>query len=185
MTASPRPNRGPGAAADNRAALIRAARNVFAENGFEAPMTSIARTAGVGQGVLYRHFPTRESLALAVFDENITEIEAIADDPAATVDDILTAVVEQITTSAAFIAMIDPTSTEDVRLFEAAWRMINLITVKLEDPGLRGSLRGDITTADVILAISMLAAILTKTEPQSREATSRQAWRLLSRGLTG
>ncbi|WP_063050030.1 hypothetical protein [Nocardia arthritidis] len=79
-----------------------------------------------GQGVLYRHFSTRESIAPAVFEENIDGIEALAADPALTVEDLLAIVVEQIATSAVFIAMIHPTDTDDMRLFEVArarWRI--------------------------------------------------------------
>ena len=35
----------------------------------------------MGQGVLYRHFPTRLDLAFALFDDNFDELEAIAADP--------------------------------------------------------------------------------------------------------
>src|SRR5881296_2266274 len=46
----------------NRAALLDAAREVFAEQGLEAPLEEIARRAGVGIGTLYRRFPTRLDL---------------------------------------------------------------------------------------------------------------------------
>ncbi|MGO1628191.1 helix-turn-helix domain-containing protein, partial [Microbacterium sp.] len=67
----PRKNRGPAAAAENRRALIAAARAVFADGGFAVPFSAIARRAGVGQGSLYRHFPTKIALAAAVFDDDI------------------------------------------------------------------------------------------------------------------
>jgi AcrR family transcriptional regulator len=71
-------NRGPAAAADNRAALVAAGRRLFAEQGYAVPLSAVARAAGVGQGVLYRHFPARTDLALAVFSDNIDEIEQLA-----------------------------------------------------------------------------------------------------------
>lgn len=71
-------NRGPAAAADNRAALLEAARRLFASHGYRVPLSAVAREAGVGQGSLYRHFPTRLDLALAVFEDNYAELEAIA-----------------------------------------------------------------------------------------------------------
>ncbi len=70
-------NRGPAAAAGNRAALVTAGRRLFAEQGYAVPLSAVAREAGVGQGVLYRHFPTRTDLALAVFTDNIDEIEEL------------------------------------------------------------------------------------------------------------
>jgi AcrR family transcriptional regulator len=75
-------NRGPAAAAENHAALLAAARRLFAERGYRVPLSAIAREAGVGQGSLYRHFPTRLDLALAIFEDNYTELEALAaEDP--------------------------------------------------------------------------------------------------------
>ncbi|BDZ54697.1 hypothetical protein GCM10025870_17700 [Agromyces marinus] len=71
-----KPNRGPSAGPGNRLALIAAAREIFATDGLGAPFSAIAKRAGVGQGSLYRHFPDRLSLAVAVFDENIDELEA-------------------------------------------------------------------------------------------------------------
>src|SRR5690554_4182318 len=71
-------NRGPAAAADNRRALLRAARRLFADKGYNVPLSAIAREAGVGQAVLYRHFPRRLDLAFAVFEENFAELESLA-----------------------------------------------------------------------------------------------------------
>ena len=68
--------------------MINAAREVFGESGLTAPLNSVAKRAGVGQGSLYRHFPDRVSLAVAVFDDNIGELEAIADRPDSTLDDL-------------------------------------------------------------------------------------------------
>ena len=52
MTAKPKANLGPSAGPANRAALIAAAREVFAEGGLMAPLNQVARRAGVGQGSL-------------------------------------------------------------------------------------------------------------------------------------
>jgi AcrR family transcriptional regulator len=156
---------------------------VFAENGFDAPFSLIARAAGVGQGVLYRHFPTRESMAIAVFEENIVEIEVLAADPATTVGDVLALIVDQLTASAAFLAMIYPSNTEDEQLLGAAWRLLGLIAQLLDDPGKRGDIRADVTATDIVIAVAMLAALLAKTDLKSRQATSRQAWSILERGL--
>lgn len=50
----------------NREQILGAATRVFAEQGPEAPLEEIARAAGVGIGTLYRRFPDREALILAV-----------------------------------------------------------------------------------------------------------------------
>jgi AcrR family transcriptional regulator len=46
----------------NRERILQAAKAVFAEFGAEAQMDDVARSAGVGVGTVYRHFPTKEAL---------------------------------------------------------------------------------------------------------------------------
>ena len=57
-------------------ALLKAALEVFATSGVDAPVRDIALKAGVGVGTLYRHFPQRADLVAAVFRR---EIDACAD----------------------------------------------------------------------------------------------------------
>lgn len=71
-------NRGPAAAPENRAAILAAARRLFAEQGYRVPLSTIARAAGVSQGVMYRHFPERLQLAYAVFSDNFLQLEELA-----------------------------------------------------------------------------------------------------------
>ena len=58
----------------NRERIIEAAERVFASGGDYGP-EAIAREARVGIGTLYRHFPDRNDLAAAVYDE---ELQAVA-----------------------------------------------------------------------------------------------------------
>ncbi len=51
----------------NRARLLETAKAAFADKGPGASLDEIARTAGVGIGTLYRHFPTRDALIEAVY----------------------------------------------------------------------------------------------------------------------
>ena len=60
-------------AARNRAALVEAARTVFAEQGLDAPLDDIAKLAGTGNATLYRRFPTRGDLVAAVFADRMAE----------------------------------------------------------------------------------------------------------------
>ncbi len=67
----PRPLRAD--AARNRAAIVAAAREVFAEQGLEAPLEEIALRAGVGIATLYRRFPAREHLVAAALLDKVTQ----------------------------------------------------------------------------------------------------------------
>ena len=55
----------------NLDALIQAAKSVFATSGVDAPVREIADKAGVGVGTLYRHFPQRSDLIVAVFRNEV------------------------------------------------------------------------------------------------------------------
>jgi AcrR family transcriptional regulator len=48
--------------------ILQAAEDVIAESGLQASMEQIAARAGVGVGTLYRRFPNKESLVVAVFE---------------------------------------------------------------------------------------------------------------------
>ena len=53
----------------NRELILAAARQDFAEHGLDVHMDRIARSAGVGVGTVYRHFPAKEQLLAALSDE--------------------------------------------------------------------------------------------------------------------
>jgi AcrR family transcriptional regulator len=62
----------------NHELLVLAAREVFAEQGSDAPMEAVARRAGVGNATMYRHFATRHDLLLAVYADDIAVLCAQA-----------------------------------------------------------------------------------------------------------
>ena len=55
----------------NRQTLLDAAAAVFVTSGVEAPVRDIATKAGVGMGTIYRHFPTRADLVIAVYRHQV------------------------------------------------------------------------------------------------------------------
>src|ERR1700759_402825 len=52
-------------------ALLEAALAVFSTSGVDAPVREIAEKAGVGIGTVYRHFPERSDLIVAVFRNEV------------------------------------------------------------------------------------------------------------------
>jgi len=60
----------------NQQALLDAAAAVFVTSGVDAPIREIAARAGVGIGTIYRHFPTRADLVVAVYRH---QVEACAE----------------------------------------------------------------------------------------------------------
>src|SRR6201984_1296411 len=63
----------------NRQRVLEAARAVFSTGGPEASLEAVAKTAGVGIGTLYRHFPTREALFDAVYRHEVQQLTDFAE----------------------------------------------------------------------------------------------------------
>ncbi|MEV0592909.1 helix-turn-helix domain-containing protein [Nonomuraea cavernae] len=183
MPAARRPNRGPSAAAENRAALIAAAREVFADAGYNAPLSMVARAAGVGQGSLYRHFPDRISLALAVFEDSVADLEALAAEPSADLDDVLALITEQTIASTAFVTVVSTPSHPDPRVIVLRDRVARLLEGGLAEARDAGRVRADVTAEDLVLAVGMLASLLANLPAAERPETARRMWRLLRGGI--
>jgi AcrR family transcriptional regulator len=63
----------------NSEAVLEAAKAAFAEFGVDAPMRDIAARAGVGIGTIYRNYPLRSDLIIAVFRREVDATAAEAD----------------------------------------------------------------------------------------------------------
>ena len=55
----------------NEQTLLDAAADIFVGSGVQAPVRDIAAKAGVGMGTVYRHFPTRADLVIAVYRHQV------------------------------------------------------------------------------------------------------------------
>ncbi|MFB4420786.1 TetR/AcrR family transcriptional regulator [Streptomyces sp. QL37] len=173
-----RANDGPKAAVRNRAALIAAAREIYAADGPNAPLSAIARRAGVSQGVLYRHFPDRSTLATAVLEENVRQVEQMATTEGTTLRDVLGVVTWHLTESAAFIGLLhadtagSPSglSTADLDLAERVERSLRRHLPVGHQLG---------AADDLMLAVAMVSGAVTGPTRETRERRTLAAWRLL------
>jgi AcrR family transcriptional regulator len=60
-------------AQQNRSRILEVAHDLLAESS-DASLNSIAKAAGIGPGTLYRHFPTREALLLALYRHDVQRL---------------------------------------------------------------------------------------------------------------
>ena len=60
----------------NAGSVLEAAAAVFVSSGVEAPIREIAARAGVGTATIYRHYPTRADLILAVYRSQVDSLRA-------------------------------------------------------------------------------------------------------------
>lgn len=93
----------------NRELVLVAARTAFARRGLEAGVDEIAREAGVGVGTLYRRFPTKDDLILAIVEDGmdvlLEEIDAAAaiEDPWEGVQTAMLALAESMAADRGFV----------------------------------------------------------------------------------
>jgi AcrR family transcriptional regulator len=150
-------------------------RASLAESG-DASMQSIAKRAGIGQGTLYRHFPTREALVLEVHRHDVAELVDAA--PALLSEhpprealrlwlDRL-AVYGQIKRG---LAGAFHTATYQQLAGEGYGPVISAITLLLDAGQETGAVRGDIEAEELLLLVGFLWRI----EPDSAwaERTAR------------
>jgi AcrR family transcriptional regulator len=147
----------------NDARLFQAAREVFAERGWDAPVSEIARRASIGMGSLYRRYPSKELLAqrmrIAGMEQLVTQARtALAEesDPwAALVRFFRDALAEQ-GTGGPLLPLVGGRlpATDEV---QAAARQLRAALDDLVDGAHRaGVLRADFTSADIPLLLEHL-----------------------------
>lgn len=173
-------NRGPAAAAGNRAAIIKAASEIYAEKGLDAPLNAIAKRAGVGQGSLYRHFPTPQSLAFVAFEDNLGGIEAVVA-AGGTLADVLRIVSDQAMSSIAFTELFTR-HRDDPRSADLGTRIHGIIEATVEQGCAAGTVPAGFSVDDVLLAIRLVAGVLAGSVQAERAELLARSWRLL--GIT-
>ncbi|CAN3131704.1 TetR/AcrR family transcriptional regulator [Mycobacterium sp. smrl_JER01] len=183
METSPTPSRPLRAdAARNRRALLDAAFTAFHEGGVTASLDDIAKAAGVGAGTLYRHFPCRDDLVLAVIDDRLLALaergEQMVDDadPVAAFTDWLDAFATQAGLFDGLArTLVNPEAGDDT----TCKRNRRAGAALLDRAVAAGQLRADVSSAD-LLDVAMAIAWL---GDQGRDAAQRS--RLLALVLDG
>jgi AcrR family transcriptional regulator len=151
-------------ARQNRARLITAATQAFAEKGADAPLEDIARRAGVGIGTLYRHFPSRLDLQAAVFRTGVRDIcnkgEALShgDSPERAFADWTRALAAYLVTKRGLSrTLIDSVGIES-ELITSCWTIMRETTDRLlADAQRAGVIRPDVTAVDVMRLVHGVA----------------------------
>ena len=166
-------------AADNRERILDAAREVFAAEGLNVPMREIARRAEVGPATLYRHFPTKETLAVEAFADQMRACHDIVDEGLADPDPWhgFRLVIEKICElhardrgfTAAFMSAF-PHALDFAELREYALVSVAELARRAKAAG---RLRKDFVVEDLILVLMANRGIRAPT-PAARVAASRR-----------
>jgi len=161
----------------NRARLVAAGSEVFADQGPDASLEEIARRAGVGIGTLYRHFPSREALVEVIYEEHIDEVVGAAE-AASCADDAWSGLVGFLEHVLELQARNLPLRSVFLRhpvgpgVSERRRRILPLLERVVERAREQGSLRDDFTAGDLSLAMWSFAPLF-----EATAAVAPQAWR--------
>jgi AcrR family transcriptional regulator len=148
----------------NTEAVLEAAKAAFAHAGVDAPMRDIAARAGVGVGTIYRNYPQRSDLIIAVFrrelDATAAEAERLAAQypPAEALRRWSESLDRFIATKRGFASALhsgDPAYAPLPAQFLAvlAPKVQHILDAGAAD----GTIRGDVRAEDLIHALSRLA----------------------------
>lgn len=154
----------------NRARILEAARRVCAKHGAAVQMDDVARSAGVGVGTVYRHFPTKDALIEALVAEKIRmTTENLRE--ALEIEDPWEAFVAAMRRNAEVMAADAALREALIRLgpaaraSEAQYAEVNEVAGRLVDRAqAAGVLRDDVTTEDVGALIGGLCASMAHPE---------------------
>lgn len=148
----------------NYEALLTTAAEVFEVDGPDASLDEIARRAGVGNATLYRHFPTRRDLLLAVCVGDVERLCALGERlrshsrPGDALQHWLRAYVEHIRSRSGLAAAFVTGRSED-SMFAAACRtaVSEVASALLRNAQQVGTARADLDLSDLLALVNAIA----------------------------
>lgn len=150
----------------NRAAIVAVARDVFAEQGLEAPLEVIAARAGVGIATLYRRFPTREKLVAAALVEKVAEYGEAAEqaltvtDPWAGFAGFVQRICELQADDRGLSELLSMTLSADEQVEQLRRAANDSLIMVIDRAKAEGTLREDFVGEDLVLLLIATAAVM-------------------------
>ncbi|CAM3358235.1 TetR/AcrR family transcriptional regulator [Kibdelosporangium persicum] len=147
----------------NRERILQAARDLLHEPG-ELKLNAVAKACGIGQGTLYRHFPTREDLLSELYRHEVEELVAAAPHLLATHEplDALAAWFDRVAAYARIkrdvFAAVEAATWQDLSAHSLG-PIGDAVELLLAAGRSAGSIRADTEARDVIVLISWLSRL--------------------------
>jgi AcrR family transcriptional regulator len=169
----------------NYEALLAAADEMFTAHGPDVPLDEIARRAGVGNATLYRHFPDRRELLVAVCVGEVEALCALGDELRAAPDAgqalvrWLRAYIKHVSAKHGLAAAFATGRREDSELVAACQAAVEAIgNSLLQSAQQQGAVRMDVGLPDIVTLVNAIA-MATET------ARAHEADRMLAIVLAG
>jgi len=152
-------------ALENRARIVEVARREIAASGTpELRLNAIAKEAGVGQGTLYRHFPTREDLLVEVYRQEVDDLVELAPrlletaEPVDALGQWFVRVVEYARVKRGVLAAVEASVWRDLTNHSLG-PIGDAITVLLDAGRAAGQVRDDVDAGDLIALMGYLSRL--------------------------
>jgi AcrR family transcriptional regulator len=157
----------------NRERILEVAKQAFTRSGAETSLDDIAKQAGVGPGTLYRHFPTREELLVAVYRTEMEKLAAAERKFAETMPPIealrawLLLFVDTVATKHLIAAALNDLVGDPKKVLEASHAQIWEATRALVKRAIKsGDIRKDLDPIDLLRALIGVANVATSPDWQ-------------------
>ena len=158
----------------NRQRVLEVAEAVFATEGLAVPIDEVARRAGLGVGTLYRHFPTKEALFLAIvvdrMERLVDDAQALAGapDPGEAFFGILARIVREGSAKRDFMDALSSASADVGRkLAGLKGSFRSALAVLLERAQDSGTVRRDVSVLEVLALITGAFASMERLGPSA------------------
>jgi AcrR family transcriptional regulator len=150
----------------NRERILEAAKHEFTRSGANASLEEIAKKAGVGPGTLYRHFPSREELLVAVYRSEMEKLAAAARTLADTMTPVealrawLLLFVDAVETKQIIAPVLNTLVGDPKKVFEASYAQIHEALRALVKRAIKsGEIRKDLDPIDLLRALVGVANV--------------------------
>jgi AcrR family transcriptional regulator len=166
-------------AARNRQAIIDTARELYGQRGLDTPFDEIARTAGVGNATVYRHFPTRCELVAAVFADTLRRVlDAVAHalanpDPWEGFAEHVRFLCRMQAIDRGLADLLTTAITGAPELEQLRHRAYRAFVRLAEQAKSAGTLRSDFTPEDIVLLLMANAGVVHRTADTAPNAWQR------------
>jgi AcrR family transcriptional regulator len=150
-------------------------------------MYRVAQRAGVGQATLYRHFPERSLLAMAVYErrlDHLAELAAVhAGDPRAFLL-VIQELIQEDARTPGLLGVLREGAEGERYLRRLTERALELLAEPLRTAKAAGIVRRDFEIYDVHILFAMMEGALREADATGRPQLALRAFELLAGGVS-
>lgn len=173
-------------AEERRTQLLDAADAVFSEHGVTAPLDLIVERAQVGRATLYRQFPDRRAITLALLERSLEKTlaaaQALQDDDQAFFK-LLEMVADRIAVSAPMVDYWRAVERGDEIIAQAREQLWHAFEEPMKRAVVCGLCKHMLSQKDLALVFGMLGGSLRGETAQQRKKLARRALQIILDGL--